>query len=466
MFGRTTLKNIVMAMALACTMVRANAVVQPAGDSLVSKRDDSDDMKGTKYQDVSARYNAKSEKARKIGEDHGKNHIPDDAKLTTLKLKGENTKLALYWSAKTDPKRATHAFVMIHGKLRDGYHYWTVMNDAWKSAMDDNYRGVSPNTLIIAPEFYSTEQNKGQYDNETLAWDDVNAWQAGMQATHPKSTNATAIDALDRLLYELSDLDKYPKLNNMTIVAHGGGAQLLNRYAAVGGDPEDKHLHVRYIIGDPSSSPYFTKDRPLTHGKAANKSDCPLYNSWRYGFEDFPGTLLGNKSPKHYYSKYVSRDIVNIVGYKDTSKNGDQKCMAVLQGGHRRRDRNLAWWRYINMLGRTNENLHGFPGNFSDLPDWSDVTNGVIRTRLSVAEDATHDPARVFKSKVGRAALFSHDDVEQGWRPDGWKYQPPKNNSQFPDRVKHNKSKYDVNKPSSKSSSSTSSSKSSSSTSS
>ena len=144
---------------------------------------------------------------------------------------------------------------------------------------------------------------------------------------------------------------------------------------------------------------------------------CDGYNTWRYGFDNYTGTLDSKLMPKDYFGRYLRRDVVNIVGLDDTKPNGDQKCMALLQGGSRRRNRNLSWWRYINMLARTNETLTGFPGNFTDLPDWSDEWVDRIGTRLAIVEDATHNAAEVFEGKIGRSALFDDYSVETGWRP-------------------------------------------------
>jgi hypothetical protein len=88
-----------------------------------------------------------------------------------------------------------------------------------------------------------------------------------------------------------------------------------------------------------------------------------------------------------------------------------------MQGGSKRRDRNLVWWQYVNMLARTNEDLTGFPATFEELPDWSDVSNNQISMRLSVVEGAGHDAEAVFSSKEGRASLFAVD-VPTGWRPE------------------------------------------------
>ncbi|PWN41843.1 hypothetical protein IE81DRAFT_156142 [Ceraceosorus guamensis] len=312
---------------------------------------------------------------------------------------------------------------MIHGKLRNGGEYWTTMNNVLQSAIDANYKGVDENAIVIAPQFYSTKFNEKQYSKNELAWPDVNAWQAGDPASHPDDTQLTSIDALDAIIESLADQDTYPALTNVTVVGHGGGGQLGQRYATIAKN-QPSNIHIRYIHGDPSSGVYFTKDRPLTDESVASIADCPLYNTWRYGFDNFTGTADGLKKPEEYFQQYISRDVVSIVGYQDTTAGGDQYCMALLQGGVARRDRNLAWWQYINTLARTNEDLTGFPGNFSELPDWSNLSQGIIGTKLVVVEDADHDAEKVFESDVGRAALFDVDNLPTGWRPRHWVQKP------------------------------------------
>jgi hypothetical protein len=155
-----------------------------------------------------------------------------------------------------------------------------------------------------------------------------------------------------------------------------------------------------------------------------SKSSCEYYNTWRYGFDNFTGTADGKKTPQQYFQQYISRDVISIVGLQDTAANGDTYCMAQMQGGSKRRDRNLSWWQYINTLAGTNEDLTGFPATFNDLPDWSNISGKVIGTQLIVVEDADHDAELVFGSDEGRAALFSMAKMPTGWRPDGWVAKP------------------------------------------
>lgn len=191
--------------------------------------------------------------------------------------------------------------------------------------------------------------------------------------------------------------------------------------------PSRGSAHIRYIHGDPSTAAYFTRNRAqkISSGEdLPSRDDCEYYNTWRYGFDEFSGTADGLKTAKEYFQQYISRDVVSIVGYDDTEKSGDQLCAALMQGGSKRRDRNLVWWQYVNTLARTNEDVSGFPAEFGDMVDWSDVSNNQISLRLTVVENAGHDAEDVFSGKEGRAALFAVD-VPVGWRPDGWKPAPP-----------------------------------------
>lgn len=292
-----------------------------------------------------------------------------------------------------------------------------MLNNAINKAKDDNFTGTDRKMAVLAPQFFSTKYNSGQYNKSQLAWDDLNAWEPGGQANHPANTTLTSFDVLDGLIKLHSNKEKYPNLTNVTVVGHGGGGQLGQRYSALGIDAPD-NIHVRYIHGDPSSCMYFTEDRPVLSDTESSKNSCDSYNIWRYGFDEFPGTGGKRMSAKEYFKQYVSRDVVSIVGLDDTGNSGDTSCMAHVQGGINRRARNLIWYRYINTLARTDEDLDGFPGSFENLPDWSDLANGTSQLRLVVVEGADHNATELFEGDLGRGVLFHNGDIDEGWRPD------------------------------------------------
>ena len=221
-------------------------------------------------------------------------------------------------------------------------------------------------------------------------------------------------------------------MQTITFVAHGGGAQMLQRYAVMGApNPDLARLSVRYVIGDPSSELYFTQDRPV----GVDQESCPTWNDYRYGVNKYtsPYGILNSPRAPALFRSYAAKEVRYVVGLNDTvTTKGDQTCMAHAVGGPLRRNRSLAYWKYIHLLsGSTSpELLRKFPGNFptldsvygdktqEDVPKSSPrVANrfkGVsIKHSLTVVMGAGHSASKVYGSEAGRNALFA-DQEESG----------------------------------------------------
>ncbi|CAD6961402.1 unnamed protein product, partial [Tilletia caries] len=349
------------------------------------------------------------------GPKHGALRVPSGSRLRNFTVGDRGEELITYWSNSLSDSQAEQAIVMFHGKERNGDGYWTIANQVLRSAVNDGFPGANKNTLVIAPQFMSKIRNSGQYASNQIAFDDVNPWQVGERATFPKGTSVTSFSAIDNLLDRLADKSKFPKLQRIVIVGHGGGGQLVTRYAVLGSIPSPSKVAVRLVVGDPSSNLYFTDDRPLRSSfdaQGATKGSCPLYNTYRYGFTDLTkyNPTAGSLSPSAYFSRFAKRDVVFIVGNNDKDPSGDQTCMAHLLGGSARCDRTFMYWRYINQLAGTTASakLSGFPGKFSSqLPDWSNQTGGQLKAQLTIVPNAQHDPSAVFQNQLGRAVLFT-----------------------------------------------------------
>ncbi|KAM4065544.1 putative transmembrane protein [Hirsutella rhossiliensis] len=347
------------------------------------------------------------------GEAHGAIEPPKSSRLVSVQVGSGREEIPAFYANDSADHGVQHVYITFHGKHRDGGAYWAMMNEAIRRRRGKRGYGTDRNTVVVAPQFLSTIYNSDQYTGNQLAWTDLNAWQAGSRANHPPRTKLTPIDALEAIVETFANQTRYPRMQNVTVFGHGGGGQLAQRYSAVGKEAPP-HIHVRYIHGDASTSIYFTKDRPAEQGST---SACKRYNTWRYGFDEFPGTSAGSKTAKEYFRRYISRDVVSIVGVRDVKSNGDQSCMAKLQGGRKRRGRNLAWYKYVHALAQTGEDVDGFPGQFDSLPDWSAASNHSIRLRLTAVEDVSHDATGILESRGGQSALFSDGHVELGWRP-------------------------------------------------
>lgn len=332
------------------------------------------------------------------------------------------------WYSKTPHNEADaeSAFIIIHGINRNANTYWTILNNAYTKARDAGVGSASPNSIRVAPLFFSTVEDKQAYNGSMLAWADSNAWTAGEGSTHPIPSRVSSFAVLDMFLDRFSDKGKYPKMKTITFVAHGAGAQMLQRYAVLGkANPEPARLSVRYVVGDPSSQLYFTQDRPV----GMDIASCPTWNDYRYGINKYTAPYAGLSASRaaSLFRSYVAKDVRYVVGLADTThENGDQTCMAHAVGGQKRRNRTLAYWKYIHLLsgGTDPDKVKNLPGTFPALdPKYGQTSQkniprsnidtrnrfrGVeVRHSLTTIHGVGHSASQIYGSGAGRNALFA-----------------------------------------------------------
>ncbi|CAO1616529.1 unnamed protein product [Parajaminaea phylloscopi] len=306
------------------------------------------------------------------------------------------------WTRKGTGKEA---FVLLHGIKRNAEDYFRLL---YRITRDEHH-----DATLVAPLLFSADRDAEALNTTTLAWGDPNAWSGGDGSTHPRDSNISPFEVLDAIVKELS-----ATASEVTLMAHGGGAQLLQRYAVLGQDAPSG-TSIRYVIGDPSSMLYFTQDRPVRFDPKA----CPEFNEFRYGFGNYtaPYPLVG--SPSELFSRYMSRDVRYVVGLEDVKDKGDQLCAGRAAGGPRRRDRSLAYWTYLHALANITP-LPSYPGRFPALdPRESHHASDYVtsspaersrfastpisfRHQLFTVEDAGHNAALVFGSGNGSVAVF------------------------------------------------------------
>ncbi|KAK2594075.1 hypothetical protein QQS21_008224 [Conoideocrella luteorostrata] len=328
-------------------------------------------------------------------------------------------KLAVFLPEDPETKSAQHVMIIVPGKLSNAGLYWERLRNVSEGLYGTQFNRTNRKILNVSPILFSERFTPGLRGDDQLSWATPRGWIAGLTAAHPAGTRLTSVDALEALVDEFSKSDKYPMVTNITFVGQSAGGQLIQRYAAVARDRPSSRIHIRYIQNNPATCAYFTSQRPTNGNETLpSKADCRRSNTWPFGYHNFPGTATGTKSPMEYFRQYITRDVVATVGYKDTNPcSGDQTCRAVMLGGHKRRDRNLIWHRYINELARTNEDLTGFPGQFTGLPDWSSVSHYKVNLRLVVAKNEGHEFQDIFTTDVGLSALFDDDNIMEGYRP-------------------------------------------------
>jgi pimeloyl-ACP methyl ester carboxylesterase len=234
---------------------------------------------------------------------------------------------------------------------------------------------------------------------------------------------------LDYYLDALSNKATYPLLDTVVFVGHGAGAQAVQRYAVIGKDPSRASLKVRYVVANPSTSLYFTIDRP----EPVDTTVCDYFNDFRYGLENYESPYPKTLSDVALFKRYLSRDVRYLVGQSDTrSDEGDQNCAALAAGGVHRRDRNLNYWAYLHLLSGAS-NVPDYPGLFPALDasgastkNTSSTETGTGTTMYSVSSAKTqkkfktnvfnhqmtmvpgvgHSPTGMLRSSQGLNAIF------------------------------------------------------------
>ncbi len=140
--------------------------------------------------------------------------FPKGASLVSLPVTPE-ADVAVYWTRNPVNSTATNAFIMMHGKLRDGANYWGIMNEVLNTAVAEKYPNAFNTSIIAAPQFYSTRFNSGQYTSKQLAFADTNVWQASEAANHPRGCNVTTFDASMRSSPSLAIRQSTPRCNRL-----------------------------------------------------------------------------------------------------------------------------------------------------------------------------------------------------------------------------------------------------------
>jgi len=278
----------------------------------------------------------------------------------------------VFASAEWDGGAVRRAVVVVHGLGRNAAGYFAALQRARTAA------GVD--ALLIAPHFLAVSDPG---EDDLLRWGS-GSWMGGLPARSPSPVSA--FDVLDALLARLSDRTRFPALTDVVLVGHSAGAQLVQRYAAVGhgaGAP----LHLRYVVANPSSYLWFGPDRPGADGlpaRFAGAAACPGFDRWKYGLAGgLPPYVTDD--PATLEARYVSRDLVYLLGAKDTDPNQrdlDRSCGGLAEGPNR--------------LARGHAFLAMLAARHATLPP--PVTHEVA--------GVAHQGSRMLESACGLAALF------------------------------------------------------------
>jgi pimeloyl-ACP methyl ester carboxylesterase len=267
----------------------------------------------------------------------------------------------------------SRAIIVLHGRLRNADEYYISAHTAQVAAGDDG-----KSALMIVPQFLAdVDIEAHKLPADTLRWSLV-GWEGGDAALAPNPVSS--FEALDAILTKLSDRRVFPNLKQVVVAGHSGGGQVAQRYAIAGrGEAmlSRQHIDIRYVVANPSSYAYFSKERPVP----AIAASCAGYNNWKYGMDERP-PYLADATPAALEQRYVERDVIYLLGTLDTKPAADKSCMGEAQGPNRY----VRGHAYAEAMAKRN---HGTPNH-----------------RLWDVAGVGHDGDKMLTSKCGLAALF------------------------------------------------------------
>ena len=267
----------------------------------------------------------------------------------------------------------SRAVIVLHGRLRNADEYYISAHAAQVAAGDDG-----KSALMIVPQFLAeVDIEAHKLPAVTLRWSLV-GWEGGDAALAPNPVSS--FEALDAILAKLADRRVFPNLKQVVISGHSGGGQVAQRYAIAGkGEAalSRQHIGIRYVVANPSSYAYFSRERPVP----AIAASCLGYNVWKYGMDGRP-PYLADATPAALEQRYVERDVIYLLGSLDTKQAADKSCMGEAQGPNRY----ARGHAYADAMAKRD---HGTPNH-----------------RVWDVAGVGHDGDRMLTSKCGLAALF------------------------------------------------------------
>jgi hypothetical protein len=255
----------------------------------------------------------------------------DCLEIIDLTAEGKTGGFSLFTSYPIEPDNArwesiTNAVITIHGLNRDGDAYFESMANTLKSL---NKQG---NTILISPVFKSQNDANGN----DLYWTNA-GWRKGDVSEGGISESSFWV--LEQILEKLSNKEIFPALKTIFFTGHSSGALMTQLLATT--ITLEKYIgkfDVQYVV---ANSQYFYYPQDVRFNSTLNTfqmvNGCPGYNTWPYGYNQFP-SHLSQISKSEAESNIVGNKVLYLLGTNDVVTTGTlntDDCEAVLLGENR-----------------------------------------------------------------------------------------------------------------------------------
>ncbi|PWN19134.1 hypothetical protein BCV69DRAFT_45425 [Microstroma glucosiphilum] len=237
-----------------------------------------------------------------------------------------------YITANYNAASIKRGILVMPGKPRDSWKYTNLIRNALtvQQTLFPEWGVTSDEVIIIGPAWLNNfDQTAGAAQNNELVFHGTQ-WQSGGRSRSPAiSDRITSYEALDAFADMLFDKNQFPNLNQVVMVGHSMGGQMLQRYSLLK-KTKAYDNNLRYWLGNPGSYAWIEDARPY-----ANAS-CQGGNEWAYGLNGSV-TPYGRSEVRSdkagVITRFLGRKLIYALGLMDNGA-GDTHCEALLQGGN------------------------------------------------------------------------------------------------------------------------------------
>ena len=217
-----------------------------------------------------------------------------------------------------------YAIIVVHGQNRDADNYFSYLTNVL------NTMDLNDSTVLLAPWFKSRQEAV----SDDLYW--PTGWREGRESIDEVKISSFA--AIDSLVKQLSDKDRFPMLNQILFTGHSSGALFTHVYA---GANEMEQLYeenqFKYIVAN-SQYFYYPGNQRYDEGQKVfiEPDDCFGYNYWPMGFQNAPSYLNGVRKDE-FNLNFIQREIIYLLGNGSGTDGAlnTTDCAATLLGSSR-----------------------------------------------------------------------------------------------------------------------------------
>ncbi len=308
--------------------------------------------------------------------------------------------------------------IMLHDHTREAARAYAYVRSAQEEATARHPEWSADSSFIFVPQFLSNEDiaahaqswpdggaallrwagNNWMMGGDSITPEQKGIWQA---KTGPKY-NMSSFTVMDFMLLLLARPKLFPDLQKVVIAGTSGGADFVQRYAALGIAPSvlsDEGIDVRFIAAQTRSFLYLDnhrlvpkRDDPLTakietDAFAPTRPDaCKAMNAYPYGLDTLPS--YGRKNAiSELRLNYSVRRIVYLAGAGATlplAETTPEACALIAQGSTVRRRSEIFFASLKRIYGDEVDRMQ----------------------KLYLVQGINEDGLNLWRSSCGTAALF------------------------------------------------------------